>query len=131
MHWSDRLNSFVVTRHADIASILLDPVTFSSIRQSGPSSVSALAQRVCDDPAASDELRRQAERRLEISGKPTLINADPPVHIRQRKLVSQGFTPRRVELMEPEVARLTGELLDSVAAKARWTSPPISRCRCR
>lgn len=117
VHWSDRLNSFVVTRHADISSILLDPVTFSSIKQSGPSSVSALAQRVCDDHAASNELRRQAERRLEISGKPTLINADPPVHIRQRKLVSQGFTPRRVKLMEPEVARLTGELLDSVAAK--------------
>jgi cytochrome P450 len=115
VYWSEKLNSFVVSRYDDIMAVLTDPVTFSSAHQSGNSSVTALAQRLSADPATPPELRRQAGRRLAINAKPALINADPPLHVRQRKLVSQGFTPRRVGLMEPEVRRVATELLDRVA----------------
>lgn len=116
IYWSDRLNCFVISRYADVVEVLRQPNVFSSAQQSGPSSVSALAERLRDDPATSPELSRQVERRLEINSKPALINADPPLHLRQRKLVSQGFTPRRVNLMEPEVRRIGSELLDKVRA---------------
>lgn len=116
VYWSDQLKSFVVTLYDDILKVLMDPVTFSSAHQSGPSSVTGLAERLMADPTTPPGLRRQVERRLQINAEPTLLNADPPVHVRQRKLVSQGFTPRRVGLMEPQVRQVATELLDAVSA---------------
>ncbi|MFF2109415.1 cytochrome P450 [Rhodococcus koreensis] len=117
VYWSERLQSYVVSRYADIAAILTKPKLFSSIRQSGPSSVTALAQRLIDDADTPELLKKQAARRLDVSGRPTLINADPPVHVRQRKLVSQGFSPRRVVLMEPEVRQIASDLFDKFEAR--------------
>jgi cytochrome P450 len=42
-----------------------------------------------------------------------LLNMDPPQHTRIRSLVSQAFTPRRVEEMRPGVQRLADRLLDA------------------
>ncbi|MEV7013240.1 cytochrome P450 [Streptosporangium sp. NPDC051022] len=39
-------------------------------------------------------------------------------HRRLRSLISKAFTPRRVEMMRPRVERITGELLDALAATA-------------
>lgn len=117
VYYSERLGSFVVSRYADITEVLTDPNLFSSIHQSGPSSVSGLAERLRADPATPPKLRRQVERRLKINAKPALINADPPLHVRQRKLVSQGFTPRRVGLMEPEIRGVATALIDAVATE--------------
>ena len=50
-------------------------------------------------------------------GSPTshhMLSADPPDHTRLRRLVSAGFTARRVERLEPRIAALTGELLDGL-----------------
>jgi len=111
--WSERLNAFVVSRYADIREVLKDPVTFSSAKASGSSSVTALAQHVLESPEFPDDVRRVAERRLRLSGSPVLLNADPPLHKRQRGLVSHAFTPRRVNEMEPLFQRITDELIDS------------------
>lgn len=116
LYFSERLNCYVVSRYDDLMTVITDPNTFSSIHQSGPSSVSGLAARLKADPNTSPKLLRQVQRRLEINAKPALINADPPLHVRQRKLVSQGFTPRRVGLMEPEIRQVATGLLDAVAA---------------
>jgi cytochrome P450 len=43
-----------------------------------------------------------------------LLNMDPPQHTRLRALVSQAFTPRRVEEMRPGVQRLADRLLDAL-----------------
>jgi cytochrome P450 len=114
--WSDRLSAFVVSRYDDVVKVLMDPRTFSSVHQSGRSSVTGLAQRLLADPKTPPDLLHKVRRRLEVNAKPALINADPPVHVRQRKLVSYGFTPRRVGLMEPEIRRVATELIDSVRA---------------
>ncbi|MGN9911914.1 cytochrome P450 family protein [Phytohabitans sp. LJ34] len=45
-----------------------------------------------------------------------LLNMDPPQHTRIRSLVSQAFTPRRVEEMRPGVQRLADRLIDALPA---------------
>jgi cytochrome P450 len=110
--YNQRLKGYVVTRHDDIVEVLRDTVTFSSAKASGPSSVTGLAQRLLDDPETPEQLRAQAERRLRLASSPVLLFTDPPLHKRQRLLVSAAFHPRRVKLLEPDVRRLTGQLID-------------------
>lgn len=43
-----------------------------------------------------------------------LLNMDPPDHSRIRRLVSQAFTPRRVEALRPRITAIAGGLLDQL-----------------
>ncbi len=43
-----------------------------------------------------------------------MLLRDPPDHTRLRKLVSRAFTPRTVGRLEPEVVRVTSDLLDDL-----------------
>ncbi|GAA4695463.1 cytochrome P450 [Phytohabitans rumicis] len=43
-----------------------------------------------------------------------LLNMDPPEHTRIRALVSQAFTPKRVQAMRPRVQRIADGLLDAL-----------------
>lgn len=45
-----------------------------------------------------------------------MLTADGDRHRRLRALVSQAFTPRRVEALRPRVEAITAELLDGIAA---------------
>jgi cytochrome P450 len=46
----------------------------------------------------------------------SMLTADPPNHTRLRRLVSAAFTPRQVERLRPAIARIAGELLDTIAS---------------
>lgn len=80
---------WALTRHADILAAEKDPTTFSSFK----------APRPHGDPL------------------PMMISMDAPEHTRRRKLVSRGFTPRRVRDHEATVRRLCTEIIDRVAPK--------------
>jgi len=43
-----------------------------------------------------------------------MLFSDPPRHTRLRGLVSQAFTPRMIEQLEPRIAQIAAELLDQV-----------------
>lgn len=45
----------------------------------------------------------------------SMLALDPPVHTRQRALVSRAFTPRRIEALRTRIADLAGECLDRLA----------------
>ncbi len=45
---------------------------------------------------------------------PVLQTQDPPIHRRQRALVSKAFTPKRVKELEPQIVALVDELLDDM-----------------
>ncbi|RLV09098.1 cytochrome P450 [Streptomyces griseocarneus] len=44
-----------------------------------------------------------------------MLQTDPPVHTRLRKVVAGEFTARRMEALRPRVRQLTDELLDAIA----------------
>ena len=78
-----------ITRHADLKAISKDPRTFSN----------AGGIRADADP-------------LQM-----MIDMDDPEHVRRRKLVNRGFTPRRVRDREDEIRRICTEIIDAVCER--------------
>lgn len=77
---------------------------------------------LADDRLAKDAagLRAAMQDQLARKGRPTdlsrvigpsMLNSDPPHHRRLRALVSQAFTPRRVNALQPAVERTAWELV--------------------
>ncbi len=104
------IDCWLVTRYADIVRVARDPATFSSIMPTGP--VAARQQRAAIGAllAAEPEL---VERLGRMSGAArVLISADPPDHVRQRKLVNRAFTPPKVRDLEPRIRAIATDLVD-------------------
>jgi cytochrome P450 len=49
--------------------------------------------------------------------QPSMLGSNPPRHTRLRALVSQAFTPRMIEQLEPRLRQIAAELLEPVLAK--------------
>jgi cytochrome P450 len=47
----------------------------------------------------------------------SIITMDPPRHVKMRRLVNKGFTPRAVNHMEPKIREMTNKILDRIADK--------------
>lgn len=47
-----------------------------------------------------------------------LVNMDPPQHVKFRKLVSTGFTPRMIRNIEPKIRSEVAELLDGIQGQS-------------
>jgi cholest-4-en-3-one 26-monooxygenase len=43
-----------------------------------------------------------------------MLNMDPPMHTKYRRLVSTGFTPKQINALEPHVRDITRRIIDSV-----------------
>lgn len=52
-----------------------------------------------------------------IAGDMSIITLDGEEHTRQRRLINQGFTPRRVRELIPHVRELTQQLVDEIAER--------------
>jgi cytochrome P450 len=95
-----------VTRHDLVQQVVGDPKTFSS-------QVGSLA--------FADFSPELFARMVEIASKgvpavPTLLTADPPVHTRNRRLVSRAFTPRAVKQYEDYTRRVCQDLVAGLLA---------------
>ncbi|MGO9028695.1 MAG: cytochrome P450 [Acidimicrobiales bacterium] len=75
-----------ITRHADIKEISKDPETFSNAGGIRPD---------------SDAL-------------PMMIDFDAPEHVRRRRLVSEGFTPKRIRESEQGIREICDGIIDRV-----------------
>lgn len=64
------------------------------------------------EPTNMDEATAAADG----NGK-MLITMDPPRHVKLRRLVNKGFTPRAVAAMEGHIRAITKELLDDISEK--------------
>ena len=94
------LTATLAARYQDCAGVLRDHDHFSST-----------------PPKALEALRTQFGP---FAGATTMLDSDPPVHTRLRRLVSRAFTPRRVKDMEPRIRTITNQLLDRVGSASAF-----------
>ncbi|MDP9848213.1 cytochrome P450 [Streptosporangium lutulentum] len=91
---------WLIARHADVNALLRD-------RRLGRSYLHVATHQEFgrqDDPEFQDPFWRVV--------RAGMLDVEPPVHTRLRRLVSKAFTPRMVEALRPKVARIAGELVD-------------------
>lgn len=100
--WNEALQTFILTRHADISNVLKDHSQWSNNR-------------------------RQSENFREFKGlgedddfPVSLLGLDPPDHTRLRTLVMKAFTPRVVERLRPRVEAIVSGLLDAAQARGEF-----------
>jgi hypothetical protein len=97
VHWSPLMDSWVLSRYADVDAVLRDHKRFSS-----------------------DSRNRQRSRGRQVQtamagGDPSMLFLDPPDHTRLRALVSKAFTPQAIEALKPRIQTIVTELLDQIA----------------
>ena len=61
---------------------------------------------------ATSDMVQQAQRN---GGNVSIITMDPPRHVKMRRLVNKGFTPRAVNAMEEQIREVTNSILDKIA----------------
>ncbi len=99
VHWDPFLHSWVVTRYADVLTVLQ---RFSADRTPSPEQMRALGLGEIE-PIAAVIVKQ-------------MLFLDAPAHTHLRKLCSSAFTPRRVELLEDRIEAIAHELIDRVVA---------------
>lgn len=109
------LGAWIVTRYDDVRSILRDTDRFSSLNPTGPQAAGeALMKGIMElmqDASMGESLARMSRGRVAV-----LLNADPPDHRRQRRLVNPAFRPDRIRGFEPAIIDITDRLLAEIRA---------------
>ena len=85
---------WAVTRYDDCVGVNRDYEHFSSSRRTS--------------------LFRDFDEDLLEQQRQMMVNMDPPLHTRYRRLVNKGFTPRMIRDLEAKVVASTDSILDSV-----------------
>ena len=88
---------WAITLYEDVVAISKDPVRFSSAR--GGTNI--------PDREPQDLSQIQL----------LMVNMDPPQHNKFRRLVSMGFTPRMIKLLQPRIREVARNIIDKVAHK--------------
>lgn len=89
---------WAVTRQKELDYVSKNPQLYSS------------AAKTCFYKDAADEGTLEMMRLL-------LINMDPPIHVKYRRIVRNAFTPKAVDSYEPRFRELAAEILDRVEAQ--------------
>ena len=101
--YSSELGYLVVTRMEDLSEVFLDPETFGSQNVQGPVfPLSGAAHAVL---AAAD-----------FNPVAVMSNRQPPDHGRIRNHTKQGFSNRRMRILEPYIRRRSHDLADALLA---------------
>lgn len=83
------------------------------------------AKAALTDPRLSKDLYGPGQHYLRIFGpnsealNKNMLNSDPPEHTRLRRIVSQAFSPRRIEALRPRVAEVVDNLIDRIVPQGR------------
>jgi cytochrome P450 len=101
VHRVDDPPHFVLSRFDDVWDAVRDHETFSSAKglTTYPDEIEALGLA------------------------PTIVMMDPPRQVALRRLISHGFTPRRIAGLEPAVRAFTRDLLDRMLERAADGEP--------
>src|SRR5580698_5025619 len=112
VHWS-RHGVWYLTRYEDCATVLKDPVRFSSMA-AGWGGENPLARRGGAGAQSADE--QGISRNLAVS----FNQMDPPDHTRIRALVVRAFSRRSIEDRRDRIQQVIDERLDAAAAKGAF-----------
>jgi len=100
VHWVDEPEGpgyWAVTKYDDCVTVNRDYERFSSQRKG------TMPFELTDEEIAQQSLM--------------MLNMDPPLHTRYRRLVNKGFTPRMVRDLEASIHRTADRIIDSVCEK--------------
>jgi cholest-4-en-3-one 26-monooxygenase len=100
VHWqpeADGPGFWVVTKYDDCVSVNRDWERFSSYRRG-----------TMPFEMSDDEIEQQ---------KLMMVNMDPPLHTRYRRLVNKGFTPRMVRDLEANIHATADSIIDQIIEK--------------
>jgi cholest-4-en-3-one 26-monooxygenase len=100
VHWQDEPGGpgfWAVTRYQDCITVNRDYERFSSA-----------AKGTMPFEMGEEEVAQQSLM---------MLNMDPPLHTRYRRLVNKGFTPRMVRDLEASIHRSTDAIIDDVVEK--------------
>lgn len=89
VYFDERNGVWGITKYADLKAVAKDPGQFSNAGGIRPN----------QDPL------------------PMMIDMDDPDHLRRRKLVNKGFTPRGVRELEPKIVEVCDDIIDAVCEK--------------
>jgi pimeloyl-[acyl-carrier protein] synthase len=100
VHWDPYLHAWVVTRYADVVSVL---TRFSADRTPTPEYFEQLGA-----PEVSPIAKVMVKQMLFM---------DPPAHTRLRKLAAPAFVPARVRVLRKHIQEIADSLIDDVVAR--------------
>lgn len=108
MHWADMQGgAWLVPHYNDMLALLRDS-RLSADRTGG------YLQGFTPEQQANLQVFDRTTRRW-------LVSMDNDPHLRLRRLLSKGFTPRTIENLRPDVQRLADELIDQLIEDSRET----------
>lgn len=102
------------------------PVTWHEDPRSGVGFWAVMRQREIDFISKRPELFSSAAKTIAFQEfpedlielqRPIMINMDPPVHMKYRRIVKNAFTPRRIDALEARFAQIFDEVLKPILAK--------------
>ncbi len=102
VHWQPEkvgAGFWAITKHEDVKTVSRNPQLFSSAR--GGTNIFELSE---------EDL--QSIRLL-------MLNMDPPQHAKFRRIVSRGFTPKRIAMLEEHVRELASSIVDGIAERGQ------------
>ena len=102
VHWDPYLHAWVVTRYADVITVLHD---FSADRTPTPEQFAAMGLSELG-PIAQVMMRQ-------------MLFMDAPAHTRLRGLASMAFTPARVEALRSHIRDIVDELMEPLLRAGR------------
>lgn len=121
VHRIDGLGAYAISRYDDVAFVLGRADLFSSdamqtmfIAGADPRDGAGAAERL------SAVARALPFRLKEMAAARNLISTDPPQHEVMRRVVSRGFTPRRIAMLEGRVAAVVAECVDRCRRQPRF-----------
>jgi cholest-4-en-3-one 26-monooxygenase len=100
VHWQEEANGpgfWAVTKYDDCVTVNRDVERFSSYRRG------SMPFELKDEDIDQQRLM--------------MVNMDPPLHTRYRRLVNKGFTPRMVRDLEESIHRTTDRIIDAVCER--------------
>ena len=102
VHWDRFLQTWVVTRYADVVNVLH---SFSADRTPTPEQLTAMGLSALN-PIAKVMVKQ-------------MLFMDAPMHTRLRGLASAAFTPAKVEVLRGHIQEIANDLLDRVQTGGR------------